>query len=183
MSTVEARLTGYRSFLALLGRAEVILACVLVFFMITAIAAEVFFRYVLASSLLWVEEAAMICFIWITFLGAAVAAKAQRHIKIETIGAHLSGSRAHSYWLGGGTALVLALAVLVAYFSYGYTSIQARTLTVSLPVNVPRSWMFAWPLFVGMCSIALTYLYYLLDIVIQMFRHKEASMPRPVLEL
>jgi TRAP-type C4-dicarboxylate transport system permease small subunit len=182
-STTPAALAGYRSGLAWLGKAEIVVTCLLVFFMIAAVTAEVIFRYLLASSLFWVEEAAMIAFIWITFLGAAVATKARRHIVIQTFGSRLHDARAAIAWSALGHLIVLTLAILVAVYSYSYTSIQARTLTVSLPVNVPRSWMFAWPLFFGMCSIALTSFYYLMDNLIRFRRSDDSGLAGAILEV
>lgn len=174
-------LQSLRRCLALLGSVELAAACLLVFFMIAMVAAEVFYRYVLASSLFWVEEGAMIAFIWITFLGAAVAMKAGRHIRIDTFSPYLKGEHARLMWAGSTHLIVLLLAVLLAFYSYGYVTIQSRTLTVSLPLNIPRSWMFAWPLFFGMCSIAATQFYYLMDIVIQ--RGHAANASAPLLEV
>lgn len=170
-------LQGLKRCLVLLGNVELAVACLLVFAMIAMVAGEVFYRYVLASSLFWVEEGAMIAFIWITFLGAAVAAKAGRHIRIETFSSRLKGPRARLIWAGSAHLIVLLIAVLLAFYSYGYVAIQSRTLTVSLPFNIPRSWMFAWPLFFGMCSIAATQFYYLMDIVVQKGRAADAGTP------
>ena len=52
---------------------------VIVFLMLTAI----FFRYVLNSSLYWSDEIVRYLFVWLTFLGAAVAVRDKAHIRVE----------------------------------------------------------------------------------------------------
>ena len=44
---------------------------------------QIFFRYVLRSPLIWSEEFAKFLFPWLIFSGAALASKANRHIKID----------------------------------------------------------------------------------------------------
>ncbi|MFC7705403.1 TRAP transporter small permease [Plastorhodobacter daqingensis] len=169
--------------LVVLGRAELVAASLLVLAMICAVSVEVYYRYVLGSSLYWVEEGATIAFIWVTFLGAALASKANRHITITSLGGIFRAGRSRALWALGGQGAIVVVAAVIAYHSFGYTTLQARTATVSLPVNIPRSWMFAWPLCLGMVSIALTHLYYFMDNVISLFAPGVRPAPRPLLEI
>lgn len=164
----------------LLGRAELAVAVILVFFIAAAVTAEVFSRYVLGSSLIWVEEAATISFIWMTLLGAAVAAKMNRHIWIETFGKHL-GPRGQVLLAAFGRAFVLFMALLIAVYATGYVETQNRSTTVSLPVNVPRGWVFAIPTAFAMASIALTQALLLLDSVVHTSRGRHRA-PLRILE-
>jgi TRAP-type C4-dicarboxylate transport system permease small subunit len=43
---------------------------------------QVFFRYALQASLTWSEELSRICFVWIIYLGASLAAKEQQHVRV-----------------------------------------------------------------------------------------------------
>lgn len=43
----------------------------------------IFFRYVLNSSLYWSDEIVRYLFVWLTFLGAAVAVRDKAHIRVE----------------------------------------------------------------------------------------------------
>lgn len=141
--------------LRLLGWLETAVAVLLILFVTLAIAASVLFRYGLASPLIWVEEAATIAFIWTTMLGAAVAAKMDRHVTIAALGT-LLGARGRLLLevLVRGATLVVAL--LVAVFCLDYVGMQNRSTTVSLPVALPRGWVFSIPTMLAMLSIAAT---------------------------
>jgi len=51
--------------------------------MVSAVFAQVFYRYVLKSPIPWAEELARFLFAWVTFLGASVAAKQKAHTGVE----------------------------------------------------------------------------------------------------
>jgi len=53
--------------------------------MISAIALQVFFRYVVPVSVPWTEELSIISFIFIVFYGAALASRYDRHLGIRNI--------------------------------------------------------------------------------------------------
>lgn len=46
---------------------------------------QVIMRYVFQNSLIWSEELAIYCFIWIVFIGTSYAVKKNTHIKIDVI--------------------------------------------------------------------------------------------------
>ncbi|GAB7386970.1 hypothetical protein BSNK01_08060 [Bacillaceae bacterium] len=48
-------------------------------------ALQVFFRYVLNNSLSWSEELSRFIFVWITFLGAALAVKEKMHVRFDLL--------------------------------------------------------------------------------------------------
>lgn len=52
---------------------------------IVIMAAQVFCRYVLNNSLGWAEELCTYLFVWLTFLGAAVAAKDRAHVRVDVV--------------------------------------------------------------------------------------------------
>jgi TRAP-type C4-dicarboxylate transport system permease small subunit len=45
----------------------------------------VFFRYVIGQSIPWEEEVALLCFVWMTLVGASACARNARHIKIDSL--------------------------------------------------------------------------------------------------
>ena len=55
------------------------------------VAAQVFFRFALNSSLFWSEELARYLLVWLTFLGASSAYFRGIHPGIDVLTAHLSG--------------------------------------------------------------------------------------------
>ena len=46
---------------------------------------QVFFRYILNDALSWSAELTKIVFVWMTFLGSAVAVNRSRHMRIDTV--------------------------------------------------------------------------------------------------
>jgi len=166
--------------LAVIGLAELGIGVLLVFFISICIVVGVFFRYVLGSSLVFVEESVTIAFIWVTFLGASVAIKMRRHIIITTISG-LFGERARNYLDLFCNVFVLVVAVVVAVFATQYIEPQNRSLTVSLPVNFPRGWVFSIPTLYAMASIALTQIAYVVDSANRVMRPSLARPPLTIL--
>jgi TRAP-type C4-dicarboxylate transport system permease small subunit len=80
--------------------------------MAAIISAEVFFRYVLNSSIYFSEELSRFCFIWAGFLGASLALREGRHIGVTLLVERLPpGARAGA--LTGARLLVLVLLLVV----------------------------------------------------------------------
>lgn len=57
---------------------------------VAVIFAQVVFRYVLSAPLIWSEEIARLCFVWLTFLGAAILAHRGEHIAVALFGNRVS---------------------------------------------------------------------------------------------
>jgi TRAP-type C4-dicarboxylate transport system permease small subunit len=53
--------------------------------LVVVIIAQVFFRYVLNSSLTWSEEVAVYLMIWVVFLGSAILVRRWEHVQIPTL--------------------------------------------------------------------------------------------------
>lgn len=144
-----------------IGKAETALGIALILGMVTAITVQVFTRYVLGRPIAWVEESATYAFIWMAFVGASVGLKQGRHILIATIGAHLPAR-----WAAGLRALVWALVLLtlVVLVVQGWKvmGVEGRSTTISLPVELPRSWFYSLPLTLSAASMAVTSIYLLL---------------------
>lgn len=176
----QSVLEQFRRTLAAMGVIELTLSVILVFFISVTIVVGVFFRYVLGSSLVFVEEAVTISFIWITFLGAAVAAKMRRHIVITTLSMFKRG-KSRIYTSIFCDIFVLIVAVTVCVFAIRYIEPQNRSLTVSLPFNFPRGWVFSIPTLIAMASIALTQLAYLMDSVVRLRDSNQEREPMKIL--
>ena len=173
-------LNTLKRILASMGVVELTLSVIFVFFISITIVVGVFFRYVLGSSLVFVEEAVTISFIWITFLGAAVAAKMRRHIVITTLSI-FRGAKSRIYTSIFCDVFVLLVAITVCVFAIRYIEPQNRSLTVSLPVNFPRGWVFSIPTLIAMASIALTQLAYLMDSVVRLRNPGQDREPMKIL--
>lgn len=84
------------------------------------IVTSVFFRYVLNLPLSWTEEASLIAFAWLLFLGAAICARENVHILIDIVSPDLASPVGRT--LESFAALVgFAVAAGMAYVSFRYT--------------------------------------------------------------
>jgi TRAP-type transport system small permease protein len=151
-------LATYKRVLDHIGTAERSLGIALILYMVTAITVQVFTRYVLGRPIAWVEESATYAFIWMSFVGASVGLKQGRHILIATFGAHLPPR-----WAAGMRALVWALMLLTLLVlvvqGWKVIGVEGRSSTISLPIELPRSWFYSLPLTLSAASMILTALY------------------------
>lgn len=154
-------LANYRRLLDRIGAVERVFGIGLIFLIVTAITVQVFTRYALGRPIAWVEESATYAFIWMVFVGASAGLKLSRHIRITTFVSHLpprvaAGLRALVWLLVLGT-----LAVLVVQ-GVKVMEVEGRSHTISLPVELPRSWFYSLPLTASAASMAFTTVYFLL---------------------
>lgn len=154
-------LTTYKRLLDGIGMAERGLGITLILYMVTAITVQVFTRYVLGRPIAWVEESATYAFIWMAFVGASVGLKQGRHILIATFGAHLPPRIAAFMRMLVWALVLLTLAVLVVQ-GRKVMGVEGRSSTISLPIELPRSWFYSLPLTLASASMILTALYLLL---------------------
>ena len=70
---------------ALLGNAGAWLAAILIAVMATLVVVQVFFRYVLNSSLSWAEDLSLMLMIWMAFLIAPYAYRHSQHVVLDLI--------------------------------------------------------------------------------------------------
>lgn len=57
--------------------------------MVISILLQVFFRYAMNAPLYWSEEVARYAFVWLVFIGAAIASKRGAHIGVDYLVMHL----------------------------------------------------------------------------------------------
>lgn len=69
----------------LLDRIIRIATGILMVILVAIMVAQVFFRYVLNSSLTWSEEVAVYLMIWVVFLGSAILVRRWAHVHIPTL--------------------------------------------------------------------------------------------------
>jgi TRAP-type transport system small permease protein len=154
-------LSLYRDALAGIGQLERLVGILLIFNIVLNITAQVFSRYLLGRPLVWVEELATYSFIWVTFVGASLALKYRRHIRIETFVGRLAARYQALVRLVIYVLIALLLVMLMQY-APRVMAVESRSYSVSLPVRVPRSWFYSVPLFVSAVSMMLTTVYYIL---------------------
>jgi TRAP-type C4-dicarboxylate transport system permease small subunit len=148
----------YKRVLDRIGAVELGLGVALILLMVVAITVQVFTRYALGRPIAWVEESATYAFIWMVFVGASLGLKQGRHILIATFGSHLPPRVAAAMrmlvWL-----LVFATLVVLIVQGWKVMGVEGRSNTISLPIELPRSWFYSLPLTLSAASMALTTIY------------------------
>ena len=83
--------------------------------MFGVIVVQIALRYVFNHPLVWTDEAAQYCFVWVSFLGWTMAARRRMHIGINLVVDRLPAAarRAlHLLWCAAGAAFALVLIVV-----------------------------------------------------------------------
>lgn len=108
--------------------------------MVATIILQVFCRFVLGNPLSWSEELARYAFVWITFLGAAVAYRHGGHIVVETVVVLLPRRlQAALAWIVDAL-MVVALVVLLVQ---GMNIVEVNSNVEATMLEIPMSWVYA----------------------------------------
>jgi len=119
---------------------------------------EVLFRYILKISFAWSWEVNRIAFIWMCFMGAAVALRKRGHIRFEIIIGRL---KSRPQVLMSLFCDVLALAFFIFLLKEGYTVYNLARMTKFPTLRISQGWMFA-----ALPSSALIMLIYVIELAI-----------------
>lgn len=172
-------LARYKRLLDRIGAVEQALGIGLILLVVFAITLQVFTRYALGLPIAWVEESATYAFIWLVFVGASLGLKRGRHICIATFGSLLPPRAAAALravvWL-----LVLLTLIILVQQGIKVMGVEGRSRTISLPIELPRSWFYSVPLTVSAVSMAFTTLWLLLDNLATLFGRPANPAPLPV---
>ncbi|MDO5352844.1 MAG: TRAP transporter small permease [Succinatimonas sp.] len=129
----------------------IIAGCALAVLVIVA-TLTVISRYIVNSPIMWSEEIQILCFMWISFLGAGAAFRYGAHVSIEFLVDLLPHkiSRIVELFIG---LLVTILLVYIAYLSIVYIGQSILLNKVSTILKIP-DYVFCSSLFVGLiCMI------------------------------
>jgi TRAP-type C4-dicarboxylate transport system permease small subunit len=140
------------------GLLEIGLGVALLASIVIAICYQVASRFLFGSPLPWAEEFATYCFIWLTFLGAGLAMKLDRHIRIAALDLVLP-PRGRVILHAAALVVVVAIFLLIATQTLPVLPIEMRTTSVSLPIDIPRGLLFSGPLLFGCASIVASAVY------------------------
>ena len=130
--------------------------------MVIAVVVEVVARYVFHRPLLWTEEVAKLAFTWLAFLGAAIAARHNEHIQVETLVEFFPRPIRYGVGILVRVASVIFLIIVTVYSALFMIS---EIDTTSAAMEISKAW---WVLPIPI-STALICLYIVRDLV-AMFR-------------
>jgi len=148
--------------LRLIGRAELYVSVALLLLIVVSISAQVVLRYGWNAPVRWVEEASTASLIWITFLAGSLIYKEEAHIRIWLPLQKASSRLARYVPLLVGNAVVLLAAAIIILNATPVIAVENRSLTTSLPIALPRGWVFSIPVLVGFVSIAASAVFFIL---------------------
>ena len=89
------------------------------------VAVNVFSRFVLNSSIYWGDELALVLFVWLTFLGAAVGVREKAHYTFHYFLDRMKGKALKRYMLIGDGLSMIAILILLYYSAYVTLRIEA----------------------------------------------------------
>jgi TRAP-type C4-dicarboxylate transport system permease small subunit len=108
--------------------------------MVVTLAIQVFFRFVIQDPPPWTEELARYAFVWITFLGAAVAYRRGTHIVVDTV-LHLLSPRVRAVlaWVVDALVFISLVTLLIT----GIGIVQATSNVRATMLQIPMSFIYA----------------------------------------
>jgi TRAP-type transport system small permease protein len=108
--------------------------------LVADVSVGVFSRYVLQNTFRWYDEIARLCFVWMIFLGAAVAVRRRAHFRLHLLVDRL-GPRARR---GAETAVslfVIAFAGILVAGGWAIYPVARRQMTDAMEISM--LWFFA----------------------------------------
>ncbi|MCG6882679.1 MAG: TRAP transporter large permease subunit [Silicimonas sp.] len=99
---------------------------------------QVFFRYVLNNSLPWPEEVARLGFVWVVFLGMALAIHRDAHLRIDLVD-RLPGN--FSATISVGVRVVMVAAACAALAHHGL-ELVSRAMGATPALRIPISYLY-----------------------------------------
>jgi TRAP-type C4-dicarboxylate transport system permease small subunit len=99
-------------------------------------ALQVFTRYVVTIAVPWSAELGTFCLVWMVFLGAAVGARRQRHVRVESLISRLPQKVQYVVQIFIHISILLILIVL-AYFGFIRAQLSSNSIlpATKIPLN------------------------------------------------
>lgn len=107
--------------------------------MVTIIFSQVVARYALGNSLTWSEEVGRHIFVWMTFLGAALAVRTKSHVALDMLVNHLPRKLQVAVLVLGHLVMMIFAAVLI------YAGVYMITLgshQMSAALQIPMKYIY-----------------------------------------
>jgi len=100
---------------------------------------QVFFRFIMSSSLSWSEEVSRYIFLWITFLGSEIALRKKEHISLDFLFNSFTGVKKLFVNLFVDTVIILFCILL---FKSGLELTLSATSKVSPSLGIHLNWVY-----------------------------------------
>jgi TRAP-type transport system small permease protein len=117
---------------------EIVLVCLMVALCVD-IFVGVFSRYVVGETMPWYDEVARYLFIWMAFIGAAVAVRRHAHFGINTVVARFSPEKQRRFrWIAWGLLATYAIVITIQ----GIRVMQGVSVQESPALGLSLAWVF-----------------------------------------
>jgi TRAP-type C4-dicarboxylate transport system permease small subunit len=126
-------------------------------------------RFILYIPVQWSEEVVRLAFVWLIFLGSAMACKEGTHLVLDVIGEHF-GPKNKSRLQTMVLVAMLVIEALIFYASAQYVLRSIGKTLVTLPI--PSNFMYMS----GPISVALMF-FFTIEILFRMHIEKEKDAP------
>jgi len=138
------------------------LTVVLFSLMFAVIVCQIILRYVFNHPLVWTDEAAQYCFVWVSFLGWTMAARKRIHIGINVVADRLPAAARrmlHALWCLAGVGFALVLGVIGAVIAWRNGDVRMVSIDFAF-----------WPVYIAVPVAALFLLAYAVRDLVQIVR-------------
>lgn len=95
---------------------------------------QIISRYIFRSPLIYTDEAARYCYVWICFFGMAVSTKLENHIKIDLVEMLIKGKAKAIIRLFINSAS-LVLYAIITVIGYNYTTFNSIQLSPAMEIS------------------------------------------------
>jgi TRAP-type transport system small permease protein len=120
-------------------------------------------RYLLNTSIFWIEEAVSFTAVALYFIGAAHATWSREHISASLVELIFRRLRTQQLLAALASALSALLCGWMAFWTWKYLQFVIRRGTISLEIGVPMSWVVA----ILPTTLALMTLYFTIETVLK----------------
>jgi TRAP-type C4-dicarboxylate transport system permease small subunit len=143
-----------RPALEILKKAEAAAGAIFFIGMLGAISIQIFSRYVLKHPLVWPFELSIYCFIYITYLGAGIAARRDTHVAFDVV---FERFPERAQVLIRILTNLFIIAVLIIVFPPTISYIKAVGYVKSSALGIPWSWvLLSFPSGIALVAIHLS---------------------------
>ena len=149
-------------FARLAERALDALTVLLFAMMFAVIVGQIVLRYVFNYPLVWTDEAAQYCFVWVSFLGWTMAARKRIHIGINVVADRLPAAARrmlHALWCLAGVGFALVLGVIGAVIAWRNGDVRMVSIDFAF-----------WPVYLAVPVAAIFLLAYAVRDLVQIVR-------------